>query len=91
MNRAVVLLPAMRHNFTFWLAHVAQHPGLSFVQHVLQEHHVPSPGFHAPHQAEGDMLTPEIRRPIHIFYTVSEVTHYETVKGRVAVFSGIYS
>lgn len=44
---------------TFRLVHVAQHSGPSFIQHVLQKHHLTTTGFHTPHQAEGHVLTPE--------------------------------
>lgn len=44
---------------TFRLLHVAQHSGLSFIQHILQKHHLTTPGFHTPHQSEGHVLTPE--------------------------------
>lgn len=44
---------------TFRLLHVAQHSGSSFIQHVLQKHHLTTAGFHTPHQAKGHVLTPE--------------------------------
>lgn len=44
--------------FTFWLTHVVEHPGSSFVQDVLQKHHLAGPSLHAPHQTEGHMPTP---------------------------------
>lgn len=44
---------------TFRLLHVAQHSGSSFIQHVLQKHHITTTGFHTPHQAEGHVPTPE--------------------------------
>lgn len=39
-----------------------QHPGSGFIQHVLQKHHLTAPCFHAPHQAERNVLTPENKK-----------------------------
>lgn len=47
------------YSFTFGLVHVVEHPGPSFVQHILQKHHLTRPGLHALHQAEGHMPTPD--------------------------------
>lgn len=44
---------------TFRLLHVAQHSSSSFIQHVLQKHHLTTTGFHTPHQAKGHVPTPE--------------------------------
>lgn len=44
--------------FTFGLAHVVQHPGPSFVEHVLQKHHLSTARLHSSHQAERNVLTP---------------------------------
>lgn len=58
---------------TFRLLHVAQHSGSSFIQHVLQKHHLTTTGFHPPHQAEGHVPTPETQENL-VYVSIKRIS-----------------